>query len=96
MDHTFSKKSFAKMANLSDEMKKLLGDNCHAETTYATVVIDYSPEFAAMLRPYPPAEVYDFSLKQFRCKTCNKPMLVIAAATTEVGSCAACVEKKKK
>ena len=94
MKHTFTPKSFAKMANLTEEVRKLLGQNSHAETTYASVVIEYSPEFQAMLRPFPPQEVYDFELKQFRCSACNKPVLVIAAATTVYDKCDECRAKQ--
>lgn len=94
MKHTFSKKSFERTQFLTEEMRKLLGTNCHAETSYATVVIDYSPTFMAMLRPFPPKEVYDYELRQFRCRTCKTLILMIAEESFTYDDCHDCKNKK--
>ena len=84
------------MANLSNEVKKLLGENCHAETSYATLVVEYSPEFAAMLRPFPTQKIYDFALKHYKCVGCQKIFLVIAPVNKECPKCEECIAKEKK
>lgn len=82
------------MANLTEEMKKLLGIRSYAETSYASVVVEYCPEFIAMLKPYPPKEILEFELKQFKCKTCKTPILMIAAECTVYDNCEECKVKK--
>lgn len=83
------------MQKLSEDIKNLLGNQSHAETTYATMVVEYSDEFKAMLRPYPPQENYEFEFKAFICKSCKKPIWVIAAPTTVYEKCDECRAKQQ-
>jgi hypothetical protein len=94
MKFTFTKKSFEKMQKLSEDIKNILGHRSYAETTYASMVVEYSTEFQAMLRPYPPQEIYEFEMKAFQCKTCKKPIWVIAASTTVYEMCDECRTKQ--
>lgn len=92
----FTEKEFTTFRNFQNRLAKEFGDSAYVGTDSTIVVVSYSDELKAMLRPYPPTGRVDFSLKQLFCKDCKKGQLYICLSSQEDCVCCDCLERRKK
>ena len=95
MKMTFTQKEFDKLRSFQDRMAKEFGDTVYVGTNNATVLVEYSPQLTAMLRPFPPTNQFEYELSQLVCEGCkrNAMFLCVPGETTFV--CVDCVSKRK-
>jgi hypothetical protein len=67
MNIQFQPKDFKTFRSFQEAMAKVFGDTAYIGTNHAVVVVEYSKELAAMLRPFPPSEEYEFVINQVKC-----------------------------
>ena len=96
MKVTFTESEFKELRKFQNAFNKKLGSEAYVGTDYATLLVEYSPELKAMLRPYPASQNFEFELRCLTCEVCkkNQPFLCAKDETTYV--CSDCVGKRKK
>lgn len=67
MNLKFVEKDFEKMQRLEAAFRRQLGSEVYASTTYASLVLNYSPKLTSMLRPYPPQKDIEVELSLVNC-----------------------------
>jgi hypothetical protein len=92
----FTEKEFATFRNFQNRLAKEFGETAYVGADNAIVLIDFSPELKAMLRPQPSNVRFDFSLKQLFCRDCKKGQLYLCLPTQEDCVCDDCFEKRRK
>ena len=96
MNLTFTQKEFGKLRSFQDRMAKEFGDTAYVGTNNATVLVEYSPQLVAMLRPFPPTEQFDYELSQLSCQDCGRKQLFLSVPGETTYVCDNCVGKRKK
>jgi hypothetical protein len=100
----FVKKEFEKMQKLEAAFKRQLGNSVYAGTNYASLVMDYSPKLAAMLRPFPPQDDIEVDVIEKDCEPkgkrspkCYQKAIYLAEAGEQFSwECDECVSVNKK
>jgi hypothetical protein len=67
----FTKKDFDALRNFQKRMEKEFGSTAYVGTDYATVLVEYSAELKAMIRPMPSVQHLNFVLKFLTCRNCK-------------------------
>jgi len=96
MKVTFTENEFKDLRKFQNAFNKKLGSDAYVGTDHACLLVDYSIELKAMLRPFPPAQYFEFEVRCLVCEGCkkNQPFLCAKNETTFV--CSDCVGKRKK
>lgn len=92
----FTEKEFEVLRKFQNKMNAVFGESAYVGTDYATVLLEYSPKFKSMIRPYPQEKFYDFEVKILSCKKCNKTSLFLATPEENSYVCDNCMSKPKK
>ena len=94
MKVSFTDKEFSELRKFQNAFNKKLGSEAYVGTDHACLLVEYSPELKAMLRPYPPAQHFDYELRCLVCEDCkkNQPFLCVKDETTFV--CGDCLSKR--
>lgn len=93
---TFTEKDFAAWKNFPRRMEREFGETTYTGTDNATMLVNYSPELKSMLRPYPPAQHFEFDLKLLSCKGCKKKALWLCLPAQLDYQCDDCSKEKNK
>jgi hypothetical protein len=96
MQLTFTEKEFDKLRTFQDRLAKEFGDTAYVGTNNAVVLVEYSPQLTAMLRPYPPEKHYTYELLQLSCKDCKRKQLFLSLPGETNFVCDDCLGKRKK
>lgn len=89
----FSEKEFSNLRNFQRRLEREFGENTtYVGTDYANVLVEYSTELKAMLRPLPPEQNFEFDLKHLKCK-CGKSQLFLCLPKQETFTCVECKSK---
>jgi hypothetical protein len=91
----FTEKEFSALRNFQRRMEREFGENSYVGTDYANVLLEYSPELKAMLRPLPPEQHFEFAIKHLHCK-CGKGQMFLCLPEQEMFACDECFSKRKK
>ena len=92
---TFNERDFSTLRKFQDRMAKEFGETAYVGTNSATVLVEYSPELKAMIRPLPPDQHFEFALKLLSCLDCKKKQLFLCLTTQESYLCDECSYKRK-
>ncbi len=94
MKVTFTEKEFSELRKFQNAFNKKLGETAYVGTDYATLVVEYSSELKAMLRPFPRNQFFEFEVRCLSCEDCkgNKPFLCAREETTYL--CSECLSKR--
>lgn len=84
------------LRKFQNAMAKEFGDNAYVGTGHATVVLEYSPELLAMLRPFPSMENLEFVVRQLACSDCKTKQMFICLESQTEFLCGDCGVKRKK
>lgn len=93
---TFTQKDFDEWKRFSRRMEQEFGSNTYTGTDHAVMVVNYSPEFKAMVRPYPQDKHYEFDLKLLSCRNCKKKSLWLCLPDQLDCCCDDCKQKERK
>lgn len=95
MKVTFTSNEFKDLRKFQNAFNKKLGSESYVGTDHACMVVEYSPQLKAMLRPYPQELVYDYELRVLTCEDCKQgqPFLCVKDETTYV--CWGCLTKRE-
>jgi len=100
MEVTFKPNSFDRFRGVEDVLKGVFGQHTYVGTNSMCVHVEYSPKLVAMIRPFPPQQVFNFELKILKCEDCMAQLPFLAAEDENSFVCEPCVrkrdEKKKK
>jgi len=92
----FEQKEFDVLRKFQNRMNAEFGETAYVGTDHATVLLDYSPELKAMLRPMPASQNFEFVIRQLKCSDCPaKQMFVCLDSQTEF-LCSPCADKRIK
>ena len=91
----FTERDFSTFRNFQNRLAKQFGESVYVGTDYANVLVEYSPELKAMIRPLPPATHFEFALKHLFCKDCKNGQMLLCLPTQEDYVCDACALKRK-
>lgn len=92
----FNQKEFDKLRSFQDRMAKEFGDTAYVGTDSATVLVEYSPQLRAMIRPFPPENHFEFELLQLQCEDCKKNRMYLSLPGETTFVCEDCLGKRKK
>ena len=93
----FTEKDFDKLRNFQKRMEQEFGESAYVGTDHATVVVEYSPELKAMIRPLPPEKHFAFELKVLGCRDCKVSKQAFLCLPDQVSYvCDKCLTKRKK
>ena len=95
MTLTFTPKEFEKLRPFQDKLAKEFGDTVYVGTNSACVLVEYSPQLVAMLRPFPPANQYEYELSQLTCEVCKKKAMFLSVPGETTYVCNDCLTKRK-
>jgi len=86
MKVSFTEAEFKDLRKFQNAFNKKLGMEAYVGTNHACVMVEYSPELTAMLRPYPPSLHYEYDLRCLVCEDCkkNQPFLCVKDELTYV------------
>lgn len=96
MKVTFTEKDFRTLRNFEDVLKKKFGDTTYVGTDYATVLVEYSPELKASLRPFPPSLPLEYELGVLSCEDCKKNVVFFMVTNETTFVCGDCKSKRNK
>lgn len=77
-------------------MNKEFGDTAYVGTNNAVVLVEYSPQLTAMLRPMAEVKQYDYELLQLSCQDCKTKRMYLAVSGETTYVCEDCVVRRKK
>jgi len=92
----FTEKDFEVFRKFQVKMNTFFGESAYVGTDSAVVLLEYSPVFKSMLRPYPQNVQYDFEVKLLACKGCKKTAMFVSTPEENEYVCNNCVAKSKK
>ena len=92
----FTEKDFDKFRNFQKRAEREFGENAYVGTDNVCVVVEYSPELKAMLRPVPSAKHYEFSLDILSCRDCKTKRVFLCLPEQIEYLCENCLGKRKK
>ena len=92
----FTVKELDEIRKFQNRLTKEFGEATYVGTDYATVMLEYSPELKAMIRPMPNEKHYDFDLKHLSCRDCKKKALFLCLPAQKDFVCDDCLTKRKK
>jgi len=95
MTLTFTPKEFEKFRTFQLRLAKEFGDTAYVGTNNACVLVEYSPQLTAMLRPFPPTNQFEYELSQLSCEVCKKKALFLSVPGETTYVCNDCVSKRK-
>ena len=95
MKLTFTEKEFDKLRSFQDRMAKEFGETAYVGTNHATVLVEYSTELAAMLRPHVENKKYEYELSQLSCKDCKRKQMYLCLPGETEFLCSDCAYKRK-
>lgn len=95
MKIVFTDKEFDIFRKFQDRLTKEFGETVYVGTDSATVLLNYSPEFKAMIRPCPTTKHYEFVVRQLACSGCKKKEMFICLESQTEYLCDDCVVKRK-
>lgn len=84
------------LRKFQNALAKEFGETSYVGTGHATVVLEYSPELIAMLRPFPATEHLEFVVRQLACSDCKKKQMFICLDSQTEFLCDDCAVKRKK
>lgn len=96
MKVSFTQKEFDKLRPFQDRLAKEFGDTVYVGTNSVTILIEYSPCLAQMLRPFPTVIRYEYELKQLTCDDCKRKQMFIACPDETSYVCNDCLGRRKK
>lgn len=91
----FTEKDFAEWKNFPRKMEREFGEHTYTGTDSATMLVTYSPELAAMIRPFPKEKHFEFDLKLLSCKQCKTKALFLCLPAQLDYHCDDCKKKEK-
>lgn len=95
MTLTFTPKEFEVLRSFQNRMSREFGDTAYVGTNSATVLVEYSPQLAQMLRPLSPLSQFEYELSQLTCEQCKKKALFLSVPGETTYVCNDCVSKRK-
>jgi hypothetical protein len=95
MKLVFTEKEFDVLRKFQDKLAKEFDSTAYVGTDYAMVMLDYSPELKAMLRPLPNVKHYEFVVKQLGCHDCKKKRVFICLESQIEFLCDECAYKRQ-
>jgi hypothetical protein len=95
MTLTFTQKEFEKFRTFQLRLAKEFGETVYVGTNNAVVLVEYSPQLTAMLRPFPPENHFDYELSQLTCEVCKGKVMFISLPGETTYVCNDCVSKRK-
>jgi hypothetical protein len=100
MKVTFTENEFKDLRKFQNAFNKKLGSEAYVGTDTACLLVEYSPELKAMLRPFPPAQHLDYDLRCLVCEDCKKSQPYLCAVdkafTETTYVCGDCISKRQK
>lgn len=93
---TFTPKEFEVLRKFQNKMNAVFGESAYVGSDHACVLLEYSPQLKAMLRPYPSTQVVDYVVNLLSCQDCKKTALFLAVAGEETYVCNDCIGRRKK
>jgi len=103
MKVTFTENDFKDMRKFQNAFNKKLGTEAYVGTDHACLLVEYSAELKAMLRPYSPNKNLEYDLRCLTCEDCkkNQPFLcnidkLFTETTYVCGDCLTKRQLKKK
>jgi hypothetical protein len=94
MKVTFTQREFDKLRTFQDRMAKEFGDTAYVGANYATVLVEYSPQLAGMLRPFPKLAQYEYELSQLSCEDCKENRMFLCVPGETKFLCEDCASKR--
>lgn len=96
MKLTFTQNEFDKLRTFQNRMNREFGDTAYVGTNNAVILVEYSPQLTAMLRPYPEISQFEYELLQLTCQDCkcHRIFLSVSGETTFV--CEDCITRRKR
>ena len=95
MKVTFTESEFKDLRKFQNAFNKKLGSEAYVGTDYACLLVEYSPELKAMLRPYPPGQNFDYELRCLVCEDCKKSQPYLCAKDETTFVCDDCKTKRQ-
>ena len=95
MKVTFTESEFKDLRKFQNAFNKKLGSESYVGTDHACMVVEYSPELKAMLRPYPQSFTYEFDLRALSCEDCKKGQPFLCAKDETTFVCGDCQQKRQ-
>lgn len=92
---TFTEKDFATFRNFQNRLAKQFGEHACVGTDNVNVLVEYSPELKAMIRPLPPTTHFEFALKHLFCKDCKNGQVFLCLPDQEEYVCDVCSARRK-
>jgi len=96
MKLVFTQKEFDVLRKFQNRMNVEFGEAAYVGTDSATVVLDYSPELKAMIRPMPVAQNFEFVVRQLACSDCKTKQMFICLESQTEFLCSECAVRRKK
>ena len=96
MKVSFTQKEFDELRKFQTAFNKKFGETAYVGTDSACVLLEYSTELKAMLRPFPPANHYDFEVRCLMCEDCKKNQPFICAKEENTFVCNDCKGKRSR
>jgi hypothetical protein len=93
---TFTEKDFEKLRNFQKRVNREFGENAYVGADSATIVVNYSAELKAMLRPFPLQKHFEFYLRILDCRDCKKTEVFLCLDEQDAYVCDDCLVKRKK
>lgn len=96
MKVVFTEAEFKDLRKFQNAFNKKLGSESYVGTDHACVLVEYSPELKAMLRPFPPAQHFEYDLRVLTCEDCKKGQPFLCAKNETTFVCNDCLSKRAK
>jgi hypothetical protein len=95
MKLTFTQKEFEKLRSFQDRMAREFGDTVYVGTNNVCILVEYSPQLTAMLRPFSPTNQFEYELSQLTCEGCKKKAMFLSIPGETTYVCNDCISKRK-
>ena len=92
----FTETEFKDLRKFQNAFNKKLGSESYVGTDHACVVVEYSAELKAMLRPFPPSLIYEYDLRSLVCEDCKKGQPFLCCKDEAIFVCNDCLTKRRK
>lgn len=93
---TFTQKEFDDWKTFARRMEREFGEQTYVQPSSACMLVNFSDELCAMIRPLPQEKHFEFDLKLLSCKQCKKKALYLCLPTQLDYQCDDCKGKAKK
>lgn len=95
MKVTFTDKDWDKLRNFQNTVNQKMGLQSYVGADYVCMMVEYSPELKAMLRPFPQEKHYTFELRALKCEDCPQEQPFLCAKDETTFLCSECYNKRQ-